>query len=211
LKGLVVFDLDGTLVPEKSSWRRIYERFGIQEVSDDNFRRFEKGLMSYTELVSQTAAELRRAGLKKDDIASLFKDPHVVDGAAELVDQLKRDGWEVAIISAGVCDLVRRIAELLGIEKRFCNEILYDEGGLISGIKVGVDPSNKGQVLEALARDLNVDKEHVVAVGDHPMDGSMFARAGHYVVVGEDGDVGPRGRRAKSLREVSAIIKLWYR
>ena len=210
MKGLVIFDLDGTLVEDKSSWRLIYERYSLEVASDKNFSEFEAGKVTYKELVRKTLVDLKIAGAVSKDIGELFSKPTVVPYALEIIQELHQMGFKVAIISAGVCNLVRQVANTLGVDLYFCNEIVFDQDGRISAINVNVDPTKKGEIVERLQAEFNLIPERTVAVGDHQMDASMFSKAGHYMVVGNGYKPGKNGCSISNLGEVLKWIKAWY-
>ncbi|WP_449461945.1 HAD-IB family phosphatase [Tardisphaera miroshnichenkoae] len=211
MKGVVIFDVDGTLDDEKSSWRLLYSARDQAALSDQRFAAFEAGDLDYERLVELTVDDLRRLKLNRKDIDRLKMRVRPRPEAEAVVKKLREMGWEVATVSAGVCNLIDELVCSMGIALRFCNSLEFDENGIVCCAKVAVNPTKKGIVIDEIRRRLSLPMEAVVTVGDHVMDFSMFKSSGHYLIF--DGRQGPcedgRGGHISSLREVPDWIERW--
>jgi HAD superfamily hydrolase (TIGR01509 family) len=96
-----------------------------------------------------------------------------VAGAPETINELKRKGYGLGVVSSGTqCRVVREVSEL-GLESVFetviCNEQMTNK-----------KPHPEG--LETALRSLNCRREHSAYVGDSPEDIEMGKRANMFTV-----------------------------
>ncbi len=211
MKGVVIFDVDGTLDDEKSSWRLLYSVRDQAALSDRRFADFEAGRMDYERLVELTVEDLRRLKLNRKDIDRLKASLRPKPEAEAVIRKLKEMGWEVAAVSAGVCNLIDELVSSMGITLRFCNSLGFDENGVVCCARVAVNPTKKDMIIDDIRRRLSLPVEAIVTVGDHAMDFSMFRNSGHYLIF--DGRQGPcddgKGGHISSLGEVPGWIERW--
>ncbi len=211
MKGVVIFDVDGTLHDEKSSWRLLYSIRGQAALSDQRFAAFEAGNIDYERLVELTIEDLRRLKLTRHDIDRIRTKLRPRPEAVVAIRKLKEIGWEVAAVSAGVCNLIDELVSSMGIALRFCNSLEFDESGIVCCAKIAVNPTRKDAVIDDIRRYLSLPMEAVVTVGDHTMDFSMFRDSGHYLIF--DGGHGSCddgiGGHISSLIEVPDWIERW--
>ncbi|GAA5131287.1 hypothetical protein GCM10023212_42380 [Luteolibacter yonseiensis] len=67
-----------------------------------------------------------------ESIAQLYMET-VVSGAAELIQELKADGWLPIILSGGFAPLIRPLAELLGVEHVEAVPVYFNDDGSYKG------------------------------------------------------------------------------
>lgn len=210
---LAVFDLDGVLVEEKSSWRYLHSVLGSWGVVEGRgySKLFEEGLITYSqwmELDLRAMIEVRGVVYCRE-LEEAAGRVRVAPGAKELVDLLKGRGVPVAIVSAGVDLIASRVAEELGIVEVYVNKLLCDGGGrlLPVGIEI-VNPLRKGEVVRALADRYGVDLAETMYVGDSEWDCSAFRVVGVPVVVG-DRSVSCGGQLRGELIYVDNLLELY--
>jgi len=212
LKGLIVFDMDGTLVEESSSWNLVYRAYGIEKRAMENFATFCDGKIDYEGLVRRTVEDLRVAGANRQGVLRALSSYKLKSGGIEAVSKAASLGWRAAIVSAGLCPLAQAVGSALGIGIIRCNDLKYDDEGRVLGAMVQVDPGRKWEAVRDVMSEVGTPELGVVTVGDHPMDGSMFMSSDHFVVIG----AGPlefldtRGARVSSLKEIPGLIEKWY-
>ncbi|MEK6692395.1 MAG: HAD hydrolase family protein [Nitrospirota bacterium] len=63
--------------------------------------------------------------IKPEDLIEVSKRAGLVKGSKELVSELKKDGWDIYIISTSYCQHARSIGDRLGVEKGdiFCTDL----------------------------------------------------------------------------------------
>ncbi|MFQ5951270.1 MAG: HAD-IB family phosphatase, partial [Candidatus Geothermarchaeales archaeon] len=131
---LVVFDLDGTLVEEPSSWSKIHRHFGTETVERRNLRAYSGGDMTYDEFaVRDIEAWPRTTHL--DDIWRILQHYRYLPGARTCLKNLSKMGLLTAIVSAGLDLLAYAVADDLAIDYVLANGLEVDEEVRIDIIK----------------------------------------------------------------------------
>ncbi|MBO3757807.1 MAG: HAD-IB family phosphatase, partial [Candidatus Brockarchaeota archaeon] len=149
---LVVFDLDGTLVKEKSSWRKVHEFFGTEEKGDEGLKLYVDGKISYEQFVAHDLSLWPR-GISKSVFNYIFNKIPLNEGVREVVTEIKKRGKLVAIVSSGISLLAEKISNELNIDFFVANEILFDERGRSTGVGAAIVELNKKD--KALLKILN--------------------------------------------------------
>lgn len=184
MKGLVVFDLDGVLVKEKSSWISMHEHFGTKEQARENLDAYKAGKISYDEFMRRDISLWPRA--HADEVDSFLSGFTLAEGARETITGLKEKGYEVAIISAGIDILAKKVAKELDIPYVLANGLEFDRSGHLTGCGVErVALGKKEKALESLTKYLELEPKQCIAVGDSEWDVSLLASAGLGVAYGD--------------------------
>ena len=200
---LIAFDLEGTLVKSKSSWVELHKRFGTWDKGKEYAERFFRGEFDY-----QTWADLDASlwkGRKREEILEWANSVEYMGGIEELFEFLRENNFKIAIISGGLMCLAKKVADELNADYVFANELIFDEGGRVTGKVVArVDFQNKGEILAKLKEELKPSL--TIAVGDGHNDIAMFKVADVSIAVnpheGVEGDY-----VARDLKEVKEIIR----
>ncbi len=171
--GLVVFDLDGVLVPIRSSWQYVHEKLGAVDYAAPNYRWFLEGRIRYWEwMFLDTLAWLEaRPGLTRWDLERVFDDVEPLPEAREAVELLRQAGLELAIVSGGVETLVAGIAARLGIRHWVSPRLSFDPWGrLVPGGLPALEADRKDRAVLSLARRLGYTMRQVAFIGDSRWD-----------------------------------------
>lgn len=188
---LAVFDLDGVLVKERSSWAYLHRFFGSYElVRRANYAKlFEEGVITYSDWMRLDLEAILqvRGAVRCSEIEEAFSYVELAEGVWELVDYLKRSNVKVAIVSSGIEVLAARVARALGIEEVYANKLVCDDRGMLvpHGIEV-VSPSRKGAVVAEIAAKYGIPLSETMFVGDSVIDCSAFSVVGIPVVLGDE-------------------------
>jgi len=202
----VVFDCDGVLSNNGSSWQLIHEQFGTGK--DDNGKHekilemFLDGNISEEEFVTHDIQLWRgvRPKIHRDDIMRCYSGVGLIEGARVVVEELQRRGVFVAIVSSGVDILVGTIANMLKVDDWVANGFEWDEDGwLVRGLPTRVFSHNKGLMVEKLARINGFEASEIVSVGDSSTDLSMMITGSHFI------GFNPRRARARLAFEESDV------
>ncbi len=176
-RGLVAFDLDGTLVHIWSAWSWIHKLLGTVEEAKPNADKYYAGEIGYTRW-AELDAELWRG-------VPLTRIEHAIDeglvfipNVQHLMNKLREHGFKTAIISSGLSIFANRAKTVLGIDVSKANKLTTDEEGKICGVEVHVAFDNKDQVLKEIAREMDLTLLRCAAVGDSRNDIPMFQVAG---------------------------------
>ena len=111
-----------------------------------------------------------------DDVRAAIR---LTPGARTLVRTLKRLGFTVGVVSGGFIEVVRPLADDLGITYAQANTLEVADGKL-TGRVLGevVDREGKARALAHFAQNEGLPLERTVAIGDGANDLDMLALAG---------------------------------
>ena len=174
---LVVFDMDGTLLKERSCWEYIHRHFGVDNREMLNLYMEHK--ISDQEFAKSDIELWEKASDEKIDesyINKVLDEIEPIDGAEELIHSLHKEGIKTAILSGGIKYLAEKWANEWDMGCAIANSIVDDENG---NLKVIIESSGhaKGPVMNKLLEEMEFKKENVAAVGDTVVDIPLFQRA----------------------------------
>lgn len=119
------------------------------------------------------------AGLPAAVVDSVRAEVKLSEGAAELVAAFKAAGHSVAVVSGGFNQILRPIAEELGLDHWIANELEIVDGALTGKVLGAViDRAAKEKYLREWAAADGVAMENTIAVGDGANDLDMLGAAG---------------------------------
>lgn len=204
---LVVFDCDGVLADEASSWERVHRSFGTNNSA--SLAAYLRGEFDDREFIRRDV----RLWIEKEGRVHISRVRRVLDGvplvrgAREAAWELRRRGVRTAIVSAGLETLTGRIARECGIDINLSNSLVTDSHGYLTGEGVVRVPlRSKGVVVRALMAGLGLRRDQCAAVGDRVLDSSMFDEVGLRIAFNPaDDEVARRADvviHRKDLREV---------
>jgi len=176
-RGIIAFDLDGTLVRIWSAWSWIHRLLGTLEEAKSSADLYYAGEIDYTKWAELDVELWHGVPLKRIEQA-VQEGLEFIPNAEKLVDTLHEFGFTTAIISSGLAVFADRAKEELGIEISRANKLKTDEKGQICGVAVHVAFDNKDQVLKEIANDRGIQLSHCAAIGDSRNDIPMFNIAG---------------------------------
>ena len=125
----VAFDCDGVLADSISSWKTIHDHYGTD--SGDLLAKFMAGELTDSEFMAADIAlwKAKSPKIHRDDIFRAYSGCKLMEGAKELVADLKSQGIYVAIVSAGVDLYVQSIAAMVKADDWIANGFEFDEDG----------------------------------------------------------------------------------
>ncbi|RLI85717.1 MAG: phosphoserine phosphatase [Archaeoglobales archaeon] len=175
-KRLIVFDMDSTLV-DAEIIDEIARYAGVEEDVRRITERAMRGEMEFKEALKERVKLLR--GLPVEVLERIYRNVKLTEGAKELVQALKKNGYKVAVVSGGFSYFTERLKEELGLDYAFGNELEIKDGKLTGRIKGRIiDAEEKAKIIEEIAKKEEISKENVVAVGDGANDRIMIENAG---------------------------------
>jgi phosphoglycolate phosphatase-like HAD superfamily hydrolase len=197
----VLLDVDGTLVDSNDAhahaWVETLGERGI-EVSFARVRRMIG--MGGDRLIAEAAGlrDGKKTRKLQDEHAAVFSERWlrhvtVIDGARELVLQLRRDNYEIALATAAHEDVLRPLLEIAGIAD------LLD-----ANAQPPRPPASKPDpaAIEVALSQLDADRSRVVLIGDTPYDVEA-GRAASVDVIG----VTTGGYSAEALAGAVAVYR----
>ncbi len=191
------FDFDETLLDIESSrlgfrylWERRLVSFGfILKVLTLNF--FYKRHWLSDEKMAMMLIRFYRNRLLEDfqqGAAAFYQDhlkPHLAPNIHARVNEHRRHGHRLILISGSVRYMLEPVAEDLGFNHLLCTDLEIGDDGLLTGRAKGPIclNSNKRILAEMLACKVNIDLASSYAYGNHQSDLPLLELIGHPHVV----------------------------
>ena len=167
MRGLVAFDLDGTLLRGPTVCEMLAEPLGRRA----EMQRFEA--LSSEADIAAAREEMARwyEGRSAKELCEALAAATWAPGAREGVALLQANGVEVVIASITWSFAVEWVAERLGVARSLGTRL--EPGGAVGHIW----PRDKARWLERVLRELEVPRERAAAVGDSASDAELLAAA----------------------------------
>lgn len=172
---LAVFDFDSTLM-DGETLEFLAKEFGLQEKIAAITKRAMDGEIDFFESLTERVALLK--GLEQSKVEKICKELPLMNGAKEIISELKKAGFKTVCFSGGFKTATIPARHILGLDADFAN-ILHFKNGKMTGLVGGemMFSSSKGEMLQTLQNLLGITSKDTVAVGDGANDLSMFKHA----------------------------------
>ena len=157
-------DLEGVLVPE--IWVALANETGIEELNLTT-----KDISNYKELMEKRISVLNKNHVKADLLFKIASEINPYEGACDFLSEL-RNNFQIIILSDTFYNLSKPIFKKLNDPTVFCHELLVNNLGMISGIKMCID-QHKMLTLKYMNK-LNFN---TIAIGDSYNDIGMLSEA----------------------------------
>lgn len=176
IKGLLVMDVDSTLVQEEVI-DLLGEEAGVGEQVAAITERAMRGELDFKEALAERVATLK--GLSENIFDKVYARIHFNKGAKELVAELHARGYKVGLVSGGFHETVDRLAAEANIDYVMANH-LETADGVLTGRTYGdiVTKEVKVQKLRDWAAENGLTLADTVAMGDGANDLPMIHEAG---------------------------------
>ena len=185
---LVVFDMDGTLLQERSCWEYIHRHFGVDNT--EMLKLYMEHKINDQEFAKSDIELWEKNGdgkVNESYINSILDEIEPMDGAEELIHSLHKNGIKTAILSGGIKYLADKWAEKWNIECAIANRIVDDGDGNLKAI-IESSGHAKGPIMDQLLEKMGFTKEEVASVGDTTVDIPLFQRSGLGIAVNTDNE-----------------------
>jgi dolichol kinase/phosphoserine phosphatase len=168
--GLVVFDVEGVVMPKKRYlFFELGRNLGFPEFVKIIFYGFfyEVGLISLKSALKRVFRFFK--GFHVDQLLRIFRQVPLMTGAEEVFEQLRNDGWKTALISSGLPTVVvQDLAQRLKADYAFGFELELKDDALTGEI-LGDVIEHKGKlpvVMKILETEKLAPKDCVVVADD---------------------------------------------
>ena len=178
----VIFDCDGVLVDSVSSWKTLHDHFGTD--NSVNLTRFINGELTDVEFMRSDIQMWKEKGtpIYKDELFRAYSGVKLMNGARELVAELKEKDIFVAIVSAGVDIFVSSIAAMLKADDWIANGFLFNDDDTLSDEGIcRLHASKKNLIIEKIIKMHDFSPANCVSVGDSEMDLSMQVEGSGFI------------------------------
>lgn len=173
---LAIFDMDGTLTEEPSSWEYVHRSLGID--NHKAFRLYRNRAINYSDFFkADIKAWLHmHPRLSKKDVKSILGKIPLRTGSLDVINDLRKRGVSIAVVSGGISWLLDIIAERASIDFKYSNVIYTDVNGIIEAAgRIEVIPERKDLVVSMLQQRLKIEPAETISVGDS-MENGMIHR-----------------------------------
>jgi phosphoserine/homoserine phosphotransferase len=157
-------DLEGVLVPE--IWIAVSKKTGIRDL-----RFTTRDIPNYDTLMKRRLKILKKNKIKLKDVQNVIRKIRPLPGAKAFLDKLRSKG-QVLILSDTFEEFAGPLMEQLGRPNIFCNDLVVDKKGFISGYRLR---QKNGK--EKAVRALKSIGYRVHAAGDSYNDITMLKAA----------------------------------
>lgn len=179
---LIAFDMDGTLIADRFIFR-LARRFGfeakLEEIISSNIPEHEK---------TRSIASLLK-GIRVKEITDTFDQIPLSPGAQTTVQELKKKGHVLAIISDSYTIATERLKKRLGFDYTVANRLIVKEEKATGEVAMPLNwTSNKKGCLKhsvcklnallSLSQKAKIPLDRTVAIGDSMADTCMLKYAG---------------------------------
>ncbi len=176
-KRLLVADMDSTIIAQECIDELAAAAGKGAEVAAVTERAM-RGEIPFREALRQRVAHLE--GLPETVVQDVIgKRICINPGAAVLVATMKAHGAKTALVSGGFAPFAAHVAEVLGFDVWHANSLKVKDGhltGEVSEPALGKDA--KLEIMQALAAEMGIGLDAVLAVGDGANDVEMVRAAG---------------------------------
>lgn len=175
-KGLVVFDMDSTLITAEVI-DEMAVHHGVGEKVKLITSRAMNGELRFDQSLTERVALLK--GFEREHMEEILVGLTLTKGTQELIEALQKHGVKTAIASGGFRYFAERLQTKLKIDYVFANDLEF-ENDLLTGKIMGpiVNGEMKEKILIDLANQEGLDLNQVVAIGDGANDIPMLLKAG---------------------------------
>jgi phosphoserine phosphatase len=207
---LVVFDMDGVLIESRSSWVLVHQHYGTD--NEDSLQAFLRGEIDDMEFIRRDVERWTsaRGPVHVSELHGVLDGALLFRGALETLQTLHSRDVRTAIVSGGLCRLAKRIGRMGSVDVILANDVEVDAGGFLTGGGiVHVPLRDKGGVVTAIQEELGVTPEASAAVGDSPVDVSMFSRTRVSIAFNpRDGETAKAADHVVRSRDLRSVLPL---
>ena len=172
---VIVFDMDGVLVQDESSWITIHNYFKADNIG--SFKDYLDGKIDYCEFMKRDIALWPRVNVKI--IEHIFDPIRITPGVRYVINEFKKRGFIMALVSAGLDILANKINKELKFDYVFANGLNIDKDGFLKGTgQCQVELLRKDKIVKLLSKKLNIPLSQFVVIGDSKYDIPMLKIVG---------------------------------
>ena len=186
---LVVFDMDGVLTRDRSSWTFVHDMMGVS--NEKNLKAFIDGKIDEDEFIRSDVALWHDVDpdITVSKIARFFRELRLTDGIQETVACLHYNRIKCVICSGGIDLAAKMIADEYGFDDYAAVTLLTDENGHPTGEAVkGADLSDKGASVREFIEKYGTTPERTVSIGNSFTDIKMFENSGLSIAFNPEDD-----------------------
>ena len=176
-KRMLVADMDSTVIGQECI-DELAACAGAGDVVAAITARAMNGEIDFVDALDERVALLR--DMPADQLEAVWRERiTLAAGGPALVATMRAAGAEAVLISGGFTAFTRRVAETVGFDLNFANELLIEDGRLTGAVaKPALGKEAKPDILHRLISERGLKADDVIAVGDGSNDIPMLKAAG---------------------------------
>ena len=201
----MIFDVEGVLL--NAEYLPVLSQLMGPEKEEEIWRITKQGIrgeINWEEGLRRRVSALK--GISLEDATRIAENLEIMPGAKELCSSLKRAGWRMIAVSGGFSIITDRLKGDLGLDKIFCNELIFENGKLVD-LKMNVTSDKAAAVIPTI-KDWRVNRSDTVVVVDGANDLSLFDIAGYTVGFCPVEKVKERSDAVLEIRDLSLLLNL---
>lgn len=201
----MIFDVEGVLL--NAEYLPVLSQLMGPEKEEEIWRITKQGIrgeINWEEGLRRRVSALK--GISLEDATRIAENLEIMPGAKELCSSLKRAGWRMIAVSGGFSIITERLKGDLGLDKIFCNELIFENDKLVD-LKMNVTSDKAAAVMPAI-KDWRVNRSDTVVVVDGANDLSLFDIAGYTVGFCPVEKVKERADAVLEIRDLSLLLNL---
>lgn len=173
--------MDGVIFQHTNFWMQLHKAFGTLEEGVELTKKYLR--IDYLKLVKEVIGRLWK-GKPSKIYLDLVKNAEYNKNVKETIEELRKKGYNICLITSGPYDLAKRASGELGIEHIYANKLLHDDK-IVTGEyfengkycwEIGFE--NKLPFLEKICEKLNIKLDEVIAIGNDDNDLLKFEAVG---------------------------------
>jgi phosphoserine phosphatase len=202
---LAIFDVEGVLL--NAEYLPVLSQLMGPEKEEEIWRITKQGIrgeINWEEGLRRRVSALK--GTSFEDAKRIGENLEIMPGAKELCSSLKRAGWRMIAVSGGFSIITDRLKAELGLDKIFCNELIF-ENGKLAGLKMNVTSDKAAAVIPSI-KDWRIRRSDTVVVVDGANDLSLFDVAGYTIGFCPVEKVKEKSDTVLEIRDLSLLLHL---
>ncbi len=210
---IVFFDCDGVLLIGKIPWRRLHRIGGISsEQGRKWWNAHYSGKLKHQQWIKNIEEVYIKNGMNKTIFKETLNHHEINPEIYPLLDYLKKRKIKTAIISSGIDEYVKSVAQKLKFDFwRSNHSFSFNRKGELKKINYfGIDEKVKPYQIKEICQKLKIEPKETLFVGDSINDLEAFKLTGHGVLykTKENDDYEKFAWKViRDLREIKEILE----
>ncbi|MEM1643985.1 MAG: HAD-IB family phosphatase [Desulfurococcaceae archaeon] len=211
MNGLVIFDCDGVLTEDDSSWQLLHKYFGS---SDSRIAElYKRNIIKYLDWMKMDIRLMINSWgrpIMRKLVEEILNKTKIRPESYAVFKILKQYNLIVGIVSSGIDILVKRICRDVGADICLYNELLFINDELVPGGKDWVPLLEKPYIVKSIARSFGIGMEKVAYVGDSEWDEEVFKVVGLPIAMSTCSNCVNARSYVNNLWEVIDVVKEYF-